>query len=175
VPTANSVSKSLCVFVDVTIESPGTCTIEGETYKVAFKDHRRLQGSRVSQIDLNRTLTEFRHEIKLMKRLDDHPNVVQIIGVTFRANVPILLVEFGDLTLENHLYSTTVGWPEKIKLCLDIVDGIEGLHAANIIHGDLKGSNIILFMNANNIPTAKITDFGFSSTLTSSAGMLCSF
>ena len=58
-------------------------------------------------------------------------------------------------------------WVEKIMLCLDVVQGVQGLHEANIIHGDLKGDNILVFLSAKGIPRAKISDFGFSSTLSS--------
>ena len=52
-------------------------------------------------------------------------------------------------------------------LYLDVVKGVQGLHEANIIHGDLKGDNVLVFISAKGVPRAKVSDFGFSSTLSS--------
>ena len=105
-----------------------------------------------------------------MKRLAGNPNVIQIYGVTFNANRPILVVELGNETLYNYLWErhtagATASWLEKNKLCFDVLKGIQGLHAAGIIHGDLKGANILIYMTVEKFPIAKITDFGYSSTL----------
>src|SRR5690348_4832553 len=81
----------------------GTCTIDNEPRNVAFKQHRRLGNKRLPQTQLNEILEEFRHEIKLMKKLRYHPNVVQIYGVTFAMKRPILVVELGHCTLSSYL------------------------------------------------------------------------
>ena len=54
-------------------------------------------------------------------------------------------------------------------VCYDIADGLQALHAAKIVHGDLKGDNILLFPDPGNKDglDAKITDFGYSATTAS--------
>ena len=37
---------------------------------------------------------------RLMKRLKYHPNIVQILGVTFKSMRPVLVVELGYETLD---------------------------------------------------------------------------
>jgi len=106
-----------------------------------------------------------------MKRLKYHPNVVQIYGVVFIDTKPLLVVELASETLEDYLdhqreEGETVTWPEKTMLCLDVLEGLRGLHAANIVHGDIKGANILVFISGKSV-RAKISDFGFSSTLSS--------
>src|SRR3954463_1409665 len=147
---------------------------------IALKKHIKLNHKKVTQRDVDQAFRELRHEIKLMKRLEFHPNIVQIIGETFEESRPVLLVELADHTLDAYLYEQyhegkTISWFEKIMLCMDVLRAVQGLHAAGIIHGDLKGKNILLFLKPMGIPTAKISDFGFSSTLTSSKRTILSF
>lgn len=147
---------------------------------VALKKHLRLNQKKVAQRDLDLVFRELRHEINLMRRLQFHPNIVQIIGMTFEGSKPVLLVELANHTLDAYLIEQnhggkTIPWSEKIMLCLDVLRAVQGLHAAGIIHGDLKGENILLFLKPTGIPTAKISDFGFSSTLTSSRRTVLSF
>ena len=117
-------------------------------------------------------LEDFRHEITLMKKLKFHPNIVQIFGVTFREAKPIVIVELGNETLDVYLWEKAAAgapasWFEKTMLCLDVSKGTQGLHDAGIVHGDLKGENILIFIKVTGVATAKISDFGYSSTLTS--------
>lgn len=49
-------------------------------------------------------------------------------------------------------------------LLLDIVSGVEYLHARNVIHGDLKPDNVLLKLDQS-CPlgvVAKLTDFGLA-------------
>jgi ankyrin repeat protein/serine/threonine protein kinase len=51
----------------------------------------------------------------------------------------------------------------KYQLCLDIAAGIASIHSLNIVHGDLKPDNVLVFENKGNIDVpyiAKLSDFG---------------
>jgi serine/threonine protein kinase len=151
----------------------GTCSIGGHKSEVAFKEHRTLLNSKLSQREVNVTFDDLRHEIELMGRVHGHVNVVQFIGITFKNKKPILIVELCTFDLEHYLSErhdngNTVGWEEKKGLCLDILRGVIALHKARIVHGDLKGKNILVFFKEDGTRVAKISDFGFSSTLSSS-------
>jgi serine/threonine protein kinase len=53
-----------------------------------------------------------------------------------------------------------------LSFCLDIARGISYLHGRNVIHGDLKGDNVLVDMNLQCV----ITDFGMSVVKTASMG-----
>lgn len=108
-----------------------------------------------------------------MHRLARHPNIVQLHAITMKGNNPVLIVELGTDTLENYLCrGPPVGWIEKLRYCIDLVEGVNALHSKGVVHGDLKASNILLFPNRGKSVgsmTAKVNDFGFSYAM-SSAG-----
>ncbi|KAF8415869.1 kinase-like domain-containing protein, partial [Tirmania nivea] len=66
--------------------------------------------------------------------------------------------------------------PEQVMqhLLLDIVNGLEALHECNIIHGDIKPDNVLIFPqeNAPYFVIAKLSDFGLSVNDLGSSGDL---
>ena len=108
----------------------------------------------------------------MMKHFDRHPNIIQLYGVVFKGLNPVVIVELsteGNLT--NYLVSRMedddpVDWDTKVRYCYDVAGGLRALHAANIVHGDLKGDNVLLFPHADieGELVAKVTDFGYSAT-----------
>ncbi|KDO27149.1 TKL protein kinase [Saprolegnia parasitica CBS 223.65] len=104
-------------------------------------------------------------EIKLMLHLQ-HPNVLDFLGFSWnpRDGNLCFLTEYmknGDLFYHLQKRKATLTWPiEKIKIALDIAQGLVYLHSLTpkIIHRDLKSKNVLLDANW----TAKINDFGIS-------------
>ena len=118
-----------------------------------------------------KVLNDVRQEIQMMKHLDNHPNIIKLYGVVFRNLNPIVIVELsteGCIVgyLEGKKESEPVSWSTKAQFCYDVADGLQALHAADIVHGDLKGDNVLLFLDSENNGelVAKVTDFGFSVT-----------
>ena len=137
--------------------------IDGVKKEVALKRHKELFVRKRRKEVLN----EIWHEAKLMSRIN-HPNVVRIVGVTYKMDQPILVVELANEDLESYLDGNTVEWEEKRILCLQVLRGVMALHKAGAVLGDLKGENVLVFIGADGSITAKISDFGYSSTLSSS-------
>ncbi|XP_071723850.1 probable LRR receptor-like serine/threonine-protein kinase At1g29720, partial [Rutidosis leptorrhynchoides] len=57
-----------------------------------------------------------------------------------------------------------LNWKARLEICKDIARGLKYLHEGsefNIIHGDLKASNVFL-MDDSDPPTAKISDYGLA-------------
>jgi serine/threonine protein kinase len=99
-----------------------------------------------------------------------HPNITQTIGyqkyVTKEGDfVLTLVVEFASLgTLEQYLHChREQTMDEKHSLSLDIASGLEMLHRYQVVHGDLKPSNILIFAqprpNTSSPILAKVSDF----------------
>lgn len=81
--------------------------------------------------------------------------------------VPALVVErapHGSLhdVLQHEFPSLTM--QDRINLCIDATTGLMALHQAQIIHGDVKAENILIFNSPDPLGpkkyVAKLSDFG---------------
>ena len=91
----------------------------------------------------------------------DHPNIVKIFDihqVDDRVWMFMEFCKFGDLRKFFHTHEITES--QKLNLMQQIAQGVQFLHANNIIHRDIKPANILI---ASDEPiVAKLTDFDFS-------------
>ena len=120
----------------------------------------------------------FQQEAAILKHVNRDKNVVQLYGTSMLSDGRLLLVtelmEGGDLrcALNHPATAEKLAWHRGGKgVALDIARGLTSLHAANVIHRDLKTSNILL----STVFEAKIADVGISAIhsrgyLTASAG-----
>jgi len=108
----------------------------------------------------------FKNEIKILKKIK-HKNLVKIYDHFKNRSYIYLVMEYAPLgDLDNYIRSLR----KKGKILSDntldniisqVTEGIDHLHVNNIIHRDIKTSNILVF-NEN---LFKITDFGVSKNL----------
>ncbi|CAE6466084.1 unnamed protein product [Rhizoctonia solani] len=86
-----------------------------------------------------------------------HPNVLQLLGlVVFRGRIGMVSPWMGNGTLPRYLERTP--GVNRCNLCVQICEGLTYLHQNGIIHGDLKGANVLI--SDKGIPA--LTDFGNS-------------
>jgi serine/threonine protein kinase len=112
------------------------------------------------------------YEILNYKTLQKHENIVRLIGCCWRTvdmeselTVPNLVLEgadLGDLEDFYQRHGRTITMRKRLGLCIDVALGVEALHLAGILHGDIKPRNILVFKNQNRGFIAKIADFGSS-------------
>ena len=110
------------------------------------------------------------HEIRIGARLQ-HVNLVQMFGtITIPGQGMVLVMELasgGSLrdVLSNRQGHPSIGWPVRLRLLNDIVQGMVKLHSLlpfAIIHRDLKSANVLLSSADLQLATAKICDFGLA-------------
>eukprot|EP00842_Homolaphlyctis_polyrhiza_P002026 jgi/Hompol1/2824/HPOL_006237-RA len=123
-------------------------TFIGNT-KVAVK---RLHGGKISETDRKELL----NEALIWKGLN-HPNVHSLLGVCLSAPSPFIISRFmpkGNLV--DYVRATPTA---NIPLLLqEASKGLTYLHSRNIIHGDIKGINILIDDGGHPL----VTDFGFA-------------
>ncbi|MDB4993508.1 MAG: hypothetical protein JWM74_940 [Myxococcaceae bacterium] len=95
-----------------------------------------------------------------------HPNIVQVQGWgrTKRAQIYLVLEYVEGRTLEDRLAAASSGAePFDVRYALQIVQQLGGalatLHAAGIIHGDIKPDNVMLDLS---LDRAVLIDFGLA-------------
>jgi serine/threonine protein kinase len=99
-----------------------------------------------------------------------HPNIVKLLGLAWGSNPFELTHRLPAIVLEYAEHGSLAALQEKedlpaqvrLNLCLDVAQGLDILHRCGIIHGDMKGENVLVFSHPQKKYLAKIADFGFS-------------
>jgi protein kinase-like protein len=136
--------------------------------------HKRLRRfPPLSVQERSRQLQSFLLELRCLCHgpLQKHPNIITLLGFGFEPGFyddsdvwPVLTLEYAefgslaDLQERNlSLRATT-----KANLCLDVALGIQALHECDIIHGDVKSENVLVFPHKERGYIGKLADFGYS-------------
>lgn len=100
----------------------------------------------------------FENEIKLLSTLV-HPNIVRLLGAELRGQPPFIIMEFieGE-SLDQRVTRLGPLLPKQlVPILLDMGYALDYAHGKNIIHRDVKPSNILIRKSNGR---ALLTDFG---------------
>ncbi|GER39317.1 protein kinase superfamily protein [Striga asiatica] len=138
----------------------------GRVYKACFSDNFEAAVKKICA-DWQEAQRQYENEVQILSKIQ-HQNIVSLLGYCVHEQQRFLIYEMmegGSLDLILHAPSrrSTLTWPLRMKIALDVARGLEHLHEhcdPPVIHRDLKSSNILLDSNFN----AKISDFGLAIT-----------
>ncbi|KAG0626209.1 hypothetical protein M758_2G111100 [Ceratodon purpureus] len=123
----------------------------------------------------------FRNEAKFLFYLD-HSNIVKCYGYTVGKSSCSLLQEYVDDNLQDTIQKRTeaaqirsklenstlpFGVPEAVDIISQIATAMEYLHEHQVVHGDLKPKNVLVFSEAAEAGTkmiVKVADYGLVET-----------
>ncbi|KAL8251418.1 hypothetical protein R6Q59_035111 [Mikania micrantha] len=142
----------------------------GKVYKAELKCFDGTRSVAIKQIfkkgDTN-AQHGFIREIEMLSKCK-HRNIISLVGFCDEDDEMVIIYEYAsngslDGYLEKVDKMTNLTWAQRIKICLDIANGLHYLHNGvngenRIIHRDIKSENILL----DDKWVAKIADFGFS-------------
>jgi serine/threonine-protein kinase len=113
----------------------------------------------LSRQELEEYEARFQQEIKAAGRLN-HPNIVTIYDVGKTDQVAYMAMEFLEGNeLKDIIASGTLPTPEAVvDIISQVADGLWFAHQQDIVHRDVKPSNIMVLAGG----IAKITDFGIA-------------
>lgn len=120
------------------------------------EEERSAHALRVRDID---------NEVKWSQRLQDLPNVRALKVFSVSGELPAILSqggleEFCDGGDMSHYLDTQRASPkQKMQLALEIAETLQGIHEADIVHGDLKFENILV-KREEGVPHIRLSDFG---------------
>jgi len=160
--TAMTVSTKSIIVTQKISEGGGSsaeiysCLVDG--WSVVMKE---LSTSSMSQTHID----SFSREIRLLELLPPHANIVRYLFHEVKDNFLRLFMTQYDCSLTQY-YRSIKEQGERIpiktilKILLDIIRGLEFLHAQNIMHRDLKSDNIfVLYGERKEIQLCAIGDF----------------
>jgi serine/threonine protein kinase/ankyrin repeat protein len=112
-------------------------------------------------------------ELKVLchPKIGQHENIIRLFGIDFstdfddpRITWPCLMMEYSEFgTLESFLSDQGgVDFSLSRHLLLDVALGIQCLHDYNVVHGDVKSENVLVFKHTSRKYIAKVADFGLS-------------
>jgi len=109
---------------------------------------------------MERALKRFEREAKALARLT-HPNIVKVTDYGEYEGKPYLVMPYlPGGTLKQRL-GKPIPWQEAARLLIPIAEALDFAHSQNIIHRDVKPSNILLTQSGQPM----LTDFGIAKIL----------
>ncbi|KAK9934701.1 hypothetical protein M0R45_021836 [Rubus argutus] len=135
----------------------------GTVYHGTLKDGREVAVKRLHEHNYKRQ-EQFMNEIEIITRLR-HKNLVTLYGCTSRHSRELLLVYeyIPNGTVADHLHGNraspgSLTWPTRMSIAIETANALSYLHASDILHRDVKTTNILLDNNF----CVKVADFGLS-------------
>ncbi|MEM9556935.1 MAG: serine/threonine-protein kinase [Acidobacteriota bacterium] len=117
-------------------------------------------------MDSEQVLARFEGERQALA-LMDHVNVATVYDAgstdTGRSYFAMEHVPGHDIT--THCDRAGLGFRDRVRLFLQVCDGVEHAHQKGLIHRDLKPSNILVKSSATEAATVKIIDFGVAKSM----------
>ncbi|CAG8454787.1 16304_t:CDS:2 [Acaulospora colombiana] len=140
----------------------------GYVYKCDIGEHWNVVALKELRIDgTSTTIRDILNELKLHSRAKNN-RIVELFGISrsnYDEDLCYLVMELADCDLREYLRNKKdeLRWEEKIKLAIQITEGISYIHnEMKVAHRDLHTKNILV--KCGNI---KIADFGLSKNLNS--------
>ena len=104
-------------------------------------------------------------------RILDHPNLLKLYSVyDYRCYIVLVLEHINGGTLAERIKSNQVTIDKALSYIHDILESLAYMHSINIIHRDIKSTNIMFSklkdpLNGNEVETLKLIDFGLCGNL----------
>jgi serine/threonine protein kinase len=130
---------------DICTRARDDCTVQ----PVTREERTTFQDALKSFVDEGRTLARFR----------DHPGVVSVLGFFQENGTGYIVMAYAEgMTLKEYLNSRggTIPFDEALRLLLPVMDALQAVHRADMLHRDVSPDNIYLTRNSQ----IKLLDFG---------------
>eukprot|EP00268_Persea_americana_P053022 TRINITY_DN5980_c1_g1_i1.p1 TRINITY_DN5980_c1_g1~~TRINITY_DN5980_c1_g1_i1.p1 ORF type:complete len:972 (-),score=211.97 TRINITY_DN5980_c1_g1_i1:406-3321(-) len=137
----------------------------GAVYRTVLRDGRPVAIKKLTVSSLVKSQDDFEREVKKLGKIR-HRNLVALEGYYWTQSLQLLIYEFvsgGSLYKRLHESSgaNALSWQERFNIILGTAKSLAHLHQLNIIHYNMKSSNVLLDSSGE----PKIGDFGLAKLL----------
>ena len=145
-----------------------TNAVDKQNYAVKHINIKKIQTIltllKARPIPRNQTIDFIFNEAKTLAKLN-HPNIVRYYNTSYtRENIYISLEVAHGGNLETAIEKKKFHEKPNIiyNIAIQIASGLSYIHTQNMLHRDIKASNILLLTDQNEMPQIKLGDFGLS-------------
>lgn len=140
----------------------------GAVYRTVLGDGRSVAIKKLTVSSLVKSQEDFEREVKKLGKIH-HPNLVALEGYYWTPSLQLLIYEYvSGGNLYKHLHEgeedgnrSSLTWNERFNIILGIAKSLAHLHQLNIIHYNLKSSNVLI----DGLGEPKVADFGLARLL----------
>ncbi|KAK4745903.1 hypothetical protein SAY87_012215 [Trapa incisa] len=137
----------------------------GVVYRTVLQHGRPVAIKKLTCSGLIKSQEDFEREVKTLGKIR-HQNIVSLEGYYWEPSVQLLIYEYvPGGSLHRHIHDASADncltWRQRFNIILGMARGLAHLHRMNVIHYNLKSTNIIL--DASGDP--RVGDFGLARLL----------
>ena len=137
----------------------------GVVYRTVLRDGRSVAIKKLTISGLIKSQEEFDREVKKLGKIRHH-NLVALEGYYWTPSLQLLIYEFiSSGSLYKHLHDghngNCLSWRQRFHIVLGMAKGLAHLHQMNIIHYNLKSTNVLIDSSGE----PKVGDFGLARLL----------
>jgi serine/threonine protein kinase len=116
-------------------------------------------------IDSKQVLARFDAERQALGLLD-HPNIARVYPASSnQAGIPYFVMEYiRGIPITQYCDDNRLSIDDRLRLFLDVCEGVQHAHQKGIVHRDIKPSNILVTVQED-IAVPKLIDFGVAKAL----------
>ncbi len=107
-------------------------------------------------------LERFKREVNAQSSIK-HKNIIEVLHADLEADPPYYLMPLAECSLHDNLVLDRTLGGDFVEAMLDVLAGLEAIHARDMSHRDLKPKNILRFKDSEGGHFYSIGDFGFVS------------
>jgi serine/threonine protein kinase len=145
-----------------------TNAVDKQDYAVKHINIKKIQTIltllKARPIPRNQTIDFIFNEAKTLAKLN-HPNIVRYYNTRYTREIIYISLEVAhggnlETAIEKKKFNEK---PNIIyNIAIQIASGLFYIHSQNMLHRDIKASNILLLTDQNEMPQIKLGDFGLS-------------
>ncbi|KAE8704465.1 Leucine-rich repeat receptor-like protein kinase PXC2 [Hibiscus syriacus] len=136
----------------------------GVVYRTILRDGRAIAIKKLAVSSLIKSQLEFERELRTLGKIRHH-NLVALEGYYWTPSLQLVIYEFVPSgNLYRHLHDrpgSCLSWQQRFNIILGMAKGLAYLHQMNIIHYNLKSSNILI----DSYGEAKVADYSLARLL----------